>query len=209
MYIKNEVDYKLILLKNYIATGERDSYSTNEYPVVLLVDDRGQACLCVRLYKDAFFLEVQSPLTKRDVTQLYRLVLNSESAVKLCSVFRVSDFVCGSYERIEAKIPEEILVRIKTICEGCSEELKERQEDLANREVHPLFRYKVKNEAEGTTVGVITMTARDAALVAYVADQRNWDMVEDDGFGGKFTIDLESAEIVEDTGKGIQRLLRM
>ena len=52
------------------------------------------------------------------------------------------------------------------------------------------YRYLIAQSAEGTTVGTIDLTKKEAAIVAYALDRQNWNILDSEPWSGFCMIDI-------------------
>lgn len=51
------------------------------------------------------------------------------------------------------------------------------------------YRYEIGYYAEGTTRGYIELTKKEADIVAYALNARNWEIIEEESYSGSAWID--------------------
>lgn len=59
------------------------------------------------------------------------------------------------------------------------------------------YKYKVELIADGETVGYVELTPEQAALVAYVTNTNNWEIIEQEEYSGRFDIDFKNPLKIE------------
>lgn len=56
------------------------------------------------------------------------------------------------------------------------------------------YRYNVMLSAEDMTVGSVTLTKEEAALISRITDPKNWDDMIENPASGSFFIDVDNPE---------------